>query len=575
MIVYGDPSHIALLKDLISAVSQTAGAISKCTTLEFRLDLLRRALIEAGQAEQAAEDCGACADLLRRELRAATDALSETFLAAWAGDPGADALAMRAMKTVGEIDAQVHSMALPSVRVKLPEGFAFYSLFPEQYIASARAWSAAQGARGGSVLVVGIRSIGTTLSAVVRAALNRDGWDVRRMTVRPAGHPFARRVDFSLEIASDAQHALIVDEGPGASGSSMAAAARGLVAAGLDPSHISFLPGHGGEPGPEASAEVRQWWATIRRYVMALDELRWSGRSLKEKLVEHTLALLPGAPVVRIEDLSAGGWRGLLFPGDVDAPPAFSAFERTKYRCVLRDGRSVLWKFVGLTRESEAIVVQIRRRAGAGWTASPLATAFGFVALRWIDGTPLVRQALSPCLLEQIGRYIRESAGPALGTDEQSAAFERLGEMLYWNARESLGDAAAQRARRLADQARRCIGDQPASCYGDGRLAPYEWILTPSGQLQKVDCAGHDCDHTVIGRQPIIWDVAGAAVEWEMGPAESDELSELALTQDAPPVLFQFYRAAYAAFRLGMASMCGADVGPYCNHLALQLNCIA
>jgi hypothetical protein len=292
---------------------------------------------------------------------------------------------------------------------------------------------------------------------------------------------------------------------------------------------------------------------------------------LKEKLIDRTQELLSGARVMRFEDFSGGSWREFLFKNDDDRPPAFPAFERTKYRCILRDGRAVLWKFVGLTGDSERIVAQIRARAEAGWTAAPLETAFGFVALPWIHGTPLTRRALSPKIVEEVARYIRESAGPALAPEEQSTAFDRLGEMLYWNTRESLGDAAAQQAQRLTDQAARCIGVQPASSYGDGRLAPHEWILTPSGRIQKVDCAGHDCDHTVIGRQPLMWDVAGAAVEWAMNPSDADQLLKYATMQYAPPVLFQFYRAAYWAFRLGMASVCGVDVGPYRDQLALEL----
>jgi hypothetical protein len=136
--------------------------------------------------------------------------------------------------------------------VKVPEGFAFYALFPEQYCAAASAWVSARGAGlSGAVLVVGIRSIGTALSAVVAATLRARGFRAERLTVRPTGPPFTRRVEAPAPELNGLRHALIVDEGPGLSGSSMVAVAEWLTSAGV--SDIAFLPGHEEEPGGSAS----------------------------------------------------------------------------------------------------------------------------------------------------------------------------------------------------------------------------------------------------------------------------------------------------------------------------------
>ncbi len=48
-----------------------------------------------------------------------------------------------------------------------------------------------------TVAVIGIRSIGTTLSAVVAAAVRRQGKNAGRITVRPHGHPYNRELRFS------------------------------------------------------------------------------------------------------------------------------------------------------------------------------------------------------------------------------------------------------------------------------------------------------------------------------------------------------------------------------------------
>jgi hypothetical protein len=53
------------------------------------------------------------------------------------------------------------------------EGYAYYALFPETYAATAKRFWA--GARPPRVAVIGIRSIGTSLSAIVVEALRARG----------------------------------------------------------------------------------------------------------------------------------------------------------------------------------------------------------------------------------------------------------------------------------------------------------------------------------------------------------------------------------------------------------------
>lgn len=548
MIVYGDPTFRESLHTLLQRLRDRAQwACSRLIDPSGSLDRLRLLLIEAGELEQACDDAGELDEEFLGAIRSFTDACATAFDSVFSGSH----------VWTGGIEFPDLSAVDRELRVKVPEGFAFYTLFPEQYIAAASAWMSEQRQQG-VVVVIGIRSIGTTLSAVVLAALRHAGWRGERITVRPSGHPFDRRINFNLADLQGARFALVVDEGPGASGSSMAAVARGLVEAGFDRSRIGFLPGHGGEPGPHASAEVRQWWSTTVRYSVPMSQLRWGGRSLTQMLAERTEHLFSDAIAERVEDLSGGLWRDLIFTGGEPRPPAFPAFERTKFRCTLRDGRAVLWKFVGWGADADRVLTQMTGRADAGWTARPFGMAFGFVALPWIDGTPLSRRDLSPEVLDQMGRYIRDSAGATMSVDEQSAAFDRLREMLYWNTWESLGQGLANETRQLSHAAASLIFDQPNLSYGDGRLGPQEWIRTPVGLLQKVDCAGHDCDHTMIGRQPLAWDVAGAIIEWRLDDAMAAKLSKPVFPA-LPPELLSFYCAACAAFRVGMSAMCGVD----------------
>ena len=205
-------------------------------------------------------------------------------------------------------------------------------------------------------------------------------------------------------------------------------------------------------------------------------------------------------------------------------------------------------------------------------------------------GTPLRRGDADPHVLAHVGRYVADVAGPPLSPGEQAAALGRLREMLYWNTWESLGEAAAEWTRAWGDAAARLAPAGPVPCYGDGRLAPHEWLRAADGRLVKVDCVGHDADHTAVGRQPVAWDVAGALAEWGLDDAAAGPLLgafEAAGGPPVPPPLLTFYRMAYAAFRVGMGSMCAdmsghdsdeqarlrAAAGSYTRELARLIEC--
>jgi len=83
-------------------------------------------------------------------------------------------------------------------------------------------------------------------------------------------------------------------------------------------------------------------------------------------------------------------------------------------------------------------------------------------------------------------------------------------------------------------------------------MAPQEWVVDRSGRLWKVGGGGHDRDHTVVGVQPLTWDVAGAAVEFDLA---CDDVQLLTAEVGAAPELVDFMAVAYCAFQLGWWSM--------------------
>jgi hypothetical protein len=564
MIVYGDPSYEADLHAFATELRHHALGTRSFPPGRDRLDPARQLLVRVGQLEQALEDT-APGHPATASVRSATDLAGAAFVSDWDVLSGSRAHANGgpdAIDRLADLLHDVRSAPSLSVRVKVPEGFAFYTLYPEQYCVAASRWcdenatAAAAGVR--RVLVAGVRSIGTSLSAVVAAVLTARGFDAVRVTVRPTGHPFDRRTTLPGDVAAHGfTHALVVDEGPGISGSSMAAVAQACEDIGIPPEHIAFLPGHGHEPGHAASATVRQRWTRTKRYVVPLADLRWGGRSLPELLAAATERLL-GCRIFGVADFSAGQWRRQIVAGAAGPTPlAFAPFERTKYLATTSLGRSLLWKFAGLNGAAEQDFARLIALADKGWTPAPRALEHGFIAVGWHDAQGLTPQAIPKSITSgTLWDYISAAAGPPLSPDEQRESLRRLSEMLFWNTKESLGDVAADRTRRWADR----MDTRPRSLavprYGDGRLAPHEWLVSWPRWLIKTDPVGHDRDHTIVGPQPLAWDVAGALVEWQ--------LDSLPFPETAPidPAELPFYRAAYAAFRLGMCSLCASMLAP-------------
>jgi hypothetical protein len=567
MVVYGDAQWGEQAGPLLRRLLAT---VNNLLHSEPSLDALRSLVIQAGELEQAAADLPprTIAEHVPALLASVTDAAAAAFESARRG-PAETCSEDPRLRCAARVLEELPGLAT-GLSVKIPEGFAHYALYPEQYAVAAERWAEQHPpCPSGEVLVVGLRSIGTTLSAVVGVTLRAAGWRVRRLTVRPGGHPWEREVLLRPEEVGAPEWALVVDEGPGLSGSSMAAAAEALRNAGVDAARIVFFPGHGGEPGSAASESVRAWWAGVSRVVVSRDELRWDGRSLPHALAALVPTLAPEAgPVVAIEDLAGGQWRRVNYSSEARWPAVCAAFERPKYHCVTRDGRAFLWKYHGLSSTGEALDSaglarqQLAERAASGWTLPPLGVAFGFVLTEWSEGVPLTRADRSPELLAHLGRYMSAVAGPELSAPETEAAWGRLRECLYWNTWEALGEAAAARASVWTDRAAALRPTHPVQRYGDGRLAPEHWLRTPAHGWLKTSATGHDADHTLVGRQPLAWDVAGALVEWGVAPEEAGPLLQ-AVPEDAwsIPELLTFYRMAYAAFRMGQCTLGATQTG--------------
>ena len=221
-------------------------------------------------------------------------------------------------------------------------------------------------------MVIGIRSIGTSLSAVVAAALAEQGRETRSYTVRPRGHPFDRSLRTGPELtalwrdsAADA-HFLIVDEGPGLSGSSFASVAARLSECGVPDDRIFFFPSRDLDGGGLLSASARDRWRRHARY-------------------PAVSAPRPPDCGNEFRDISAGGWRALFYAGE-NGPAVHPEHERVKF--IDARGRRI-WKFEGLGSFGARKLERARELAHARFATRPIALAGGFLESEVHQGQPL------------------------------------------------------------------------------------------------------------------------------------------------------------------------------------------
>jgi hypothetical protein len=548
MLVYGDRAAEAAPRQLLREITATLRSAEETPPGAGRHDLLTRAFLDAAGLLQGIAD----AEFEARgcdDLSPAQDAATELLVllarkltaSAWSGH-----IAMGPSVAPELLALALEPLPEP-LHIKTPEGFAFYAVYPEAYLKAAaeHPWPA-------TPLVIGLRSIGTALAALVAAVTGARNV----LTVRPAGPPFRRELRVSDQIrarlaAHDGPFA-IVDEGPGLSGSSFGAAADLLQGLGVAEDRIVFLPSHAGDLGPEADPQHRARWARAARPVATFQDL------LKETPLADWFADLTG-PIARIEDLSGGAWRDDL--PTATRPPSHPGQERLKFRLHAASGRW-LARFAGLGAIGAAKFERAQALHRAGLTPEPLALRRGFLLERWEAAAP-IDQIPRDRLADQLGAYLGFRAAVLPAPPDAGADREALVEMAQVNVLEALGAAGRGLA---ADVARRAASAPPGRpVHVDGRLHAWEWLRTPDDLLLKADAVDHSAAHDLVGCQDIAWDVAGAALEFALTSGEVARLCDAieAATGERPsPALLTFFDVCYPAFQAGWWRMAEAAATP-------------
>jgi len=454
-------------------------------------------------------------------------------------------------ESIGVLPESAAAAPLPdTVDVRLPEGYAFYALYPEAYIEAARDLRLAEPLR-----VIGIRSIGVGLATLVAVALGAPP----PVTLRPVGHPFDRRVDVAPTLAAEllsppSATYVIVDEGPGLSGSSFGAVADFLERNGVPPDRIAFLSGHGGDLGPQAGERHRARWATARRRsadaeAFLTDHLAgWAAESL-------------GGLDAPLEDIAGGGWRRRLYADEADWPAVNPMWERHK-RLARSCGETWLLKFAGLGRIGERRLARARALHACGYAPEPRGLVHGFLVEQWMDGaSPLDRAAVpGDERMRMVAGYLGLRSRLFAASNAAGASLAELLAMARFNTLRSLGaDRAAALDRwrpRLAD-----LGARVKRIETDNRCLAHEWLRAADGRLLKADGLDHHASHDLIGCQDIAWDVVGASFDLDLPPEALAAAVERAGGRRPDDELMAFLAPCYLAFRIGWHRLAAESLG--------------
>ncbi len=479
--------------------------------------MLLGALLLSGEFECGVADCDPEA---ARSCELLTDQLANALLAGKSTSPTNRDSQKSDFHSL--LDAVRTLPVFDQLSLSISEGFAYYALHPLAYADVIQQIPACD-----RLLVVGIRSIGTTLSAVAAAAARSRGISAERITVRPQGHPYNRTAEFTAEQADAVTRAVscganfaVVDEGPGLSGSSFLAVAEALERAGAAREKIFLVSSHAPNLDALCATNAARRWQRFHCIPVAGEARR---------------------PAGAVDFIGGGQWRSWVFANESEWPAAWTSLERLKYLSLSGEDERRIFKFAGLGHYGDAVLERERKVAAAGFGSMPREDSDGFVSYPLIEGRPLSLSDLSTEIMAKLAEYC---AVRMRAFNVELFSLSSLQEMADHNLHELGLDLPVE--LRLKHPV-----------IADGRMQPHEWLLSKEGKLLKTDSGSHGDDHFFPGHTDIAWDLAGAIVEWQMNEQQAAEFLDRyhrASGDDASARIDGFIKA-YAVFRLAYCLM--------------------
>ena len=504
--IFRDTSESVATGDLISRPTDLLEGLAKHANESRFLD----ALIAAGELECALSDLDDPAAPISAML---TDRLAAGFL-----DPRTRDCS-RYVASLEEIRRNIRASVLS---VSPPEGFAYYALHPLEFKKPIRHRLSNSG-----TAIIGIRSIGTVISAICTAGLRREGHPASRITVRPRGHPYGRVTEFNAEQSRWIRSRLerrsefwVVDEGPGLSGSSFLSVGEALVQEGVPGDCITLIGTRKTEPGKLYAVAAEKRW---NQFHSAFTE---------QTCYRESLGVFWGG----------GSWRHSVYASSSDWPASWPQMERLKF--LSGDGTRLL-KFEGFGRFGNTARDRSHQLCCSGFGPKCTAAEHGLTEYEFLPAKTLSRFDVSSSVLGRIADYCAFRAS-AFRTCRRSA--DSLRRMAIFNCFQEFEIEPSLQEERLSTNDVLIV---------DGQMQPHEWIQTRDGKLLKVDACSHGDDHFFPGPTDIAWDLAGAIVEWELGQDAVQFLISRYKTRsgDDPSSRLPDFLIAYGIFRLAYYKM--------------------
>src|SRR3990172_587856 len=549
MIVYRKSEYDTVTLSFAKELLTLAESVQSVKTHELAAELL----IEFGRFESGVADSlfpeKDGVNEISAALRRASIAAGHVFRASWEEKP--EEVSVWAGRLKASL-ARIRQMLLPArIKTRIPEGYAHYGLFPEVYLAAARKFHEER--KPADVVCIGLRSIGASLSSVIAAELESLGSTVLSFTLRPRGHPFKRKAVLTAELEEIAAGLrtsvfVIADEGPGLSGSSFSSVAEKLSRLGIPDENIVLFPSWDPDGADFVSKEARRRWGLHARYVSYFEDV-WlpSGRLQREAGLDAPL-----------QDISAGMWRR-LFWSEHDYPAAHPRHERRKYLSgdPSRGGAYML-KFAGLGRYGASKMERSAMLSEAGLTEPVERFTNGFIVTRFAYGRPVAEREMNQLLLDEMARY--SSFLKRNFRSSRKMSFEEFLGMISRNITLGLGTDWGDKAGAL--ERLEGVFESSEAVHTDGRMFPFEWILTKKG-YRKTDCLDHHLDQFFPSSQDIAWDLAMATVEFEMNPMEQNYFISRYSAASGDGVSqerLRLYSIAFLAFRLGYTAFASEEL---------------
>jgi hypothetical protein len=414
-----------------------------------------------------------------------------------------------------------------TLRCSHPEGFSYYGLNPLDFADLARR---IQCELPPNVAVIGIRTVGTTLGAVVAAALRSERRRVDRISVRPEGEPYHRRTKLDVtqmawvreQLQRDADF-LVVDEGPGFSGSTFISVARALEGSGASRDRITLLCSRPFHPQAGNISQAEEW----TRY--------------RSHVIDYGRRLPPEAGL----HLANGKWRQILYSSPDSWPACWTELERIKH--LSRDGSS-LFKFEGFGRFGAGVKGRAAILSAGGFAPKLRAFTDGYAEYHFVKGRPLTANSTNQEILSRMAQYcaFRVAQFPAPQPDTLPLL-------------NMMGTNIGLEFSRPSP-----VSELPVErpVYPDCQMQPHEWLITRSSQFVKTDATDHAEGHQLPGPVDTAWDIAGIIIEWDLPYSVAEGFVREYQHRSGDPVHKRLspYLLAYSILRMAYFRMAAASM---------------